>query len=564
MMRGFTSNGDHPRRDRDRSRLRGRTAVLGQPVQEHASDDDHRLRDRRWRRPGRRGDPGQPLGQPADRGGDRRARRRRSSGLFVLAGATPAALGPAGRHLGTLPARPWRDHGPVLRVPGHRPDRRRPHRRLRGGHAWHRRDAHRDRRPAGRRPHPAGAAARAGAPAGWRGPRRAQAQTRGQARPPRTPGRDRRAALDAGPAGPRQPRRGRRATPPRDGRGPVDPAGGRLGGRCRDRHERRPGRRHAERLRDRRRRVLAHLGRGAGRQTALNGSGRAPAAADAGALAGGGPHGAAAVRAADHHRTGRRPVVGRRPCPSRPPGPRDDPGSGHRAGTERVPGVGRVHRRGGGDRAARPRVTRPGCRVLRRLSAARPAVAPGRARPPAGAGRDAGDARYRGLRCVLRRRPRRAAGARPGGGRQPDRLGRPAGPHLHLGRPDRDRLSRRPGHDPPAQQLRAGRPRDPGHPGAVRGAAGLGVRTGRRHRPGLDPPRHRGVQAGDGGPRRVPDRPGVPRRPGRAAPGRGPHRRARRTDRPAPGRPRTRRHQPARRRHDLPRDRGRARATRSA
>ncbi len=37
------------------------------------------------------------------------------------------------------------------------------------------------------------------------------------------------------------------------------------------------------------------------------------------------------------------------------------------------------------------------------------------------------------------------------------------------------------------------------------------------HRPGLDPPRHRGGQAGHGRPRRAPDRPGLPRRPGRPA-----------------------------------------------
>ena len=59
---------------------------------------------------------------------------------------------------------------------------------------------------------------------------------------------------------------------------------------------------------------------------------------------------------------------------------------------------------------------------------------------------------------------------RPGGGRQSDRRGGPARPHEHLGRPDRDRLPRRPRHDPPAEQLRARRPRDPGDPRPVRGA----------------------------------------------------------------------------------------------
>ena len=53
-------------------------------------------------------------------------------------------------------------------------------------------------------------------------------------------------------------------------------------------------------------------------------------------------------------------------------------------------------------------------------------------------------------------------------------------------------------------------------PGPLRAAVAGGVRTGRRDRSGLDPHRHRGVQAGHGRPRPLPDRPGVPGRPGRA------------------------------------------------
>ena len=63
-------------------------------------------------------------------------------------------------------------------------------------------------------------------------------------------------------AGPRRPRRGRRAASPRHRGGSGDPPGRRPRGRRGDRDERRPGRRPAVGLRDRRRRVLADLGRG--------------------------------------------------------------------------------------------------------------------------------------------------------------------------------------------------------------------------------------------------------------------------------------------------------------
>ena len=47
---------DHARGDRDRGRLRRGSHLLGQPIQVDAPDDDHRLRDRRRRGPGRRPD----------------------------------------------------------------------------------------------------------------------------------------------------------------------------------------------------------------------------------------------------------------------------------------------------------------------------------------------------------------------------------------------------------------------------------------------------------------------------------------------------------------------------
>ena len=64
------------------------------------------------------------------------------------------------------------------------------------------------------------------------------------------------------PARPRRARRGRRAAPPRDRGRPRDPPRRRLSGRRGDRDERRPRRRRCRRLRDRRRRLLADLGRG--------------------------------------------------------------------------------------------------------------------------------------------------------------------------------------------------------------------------------------------------------------------------------------------------------------
>ena len=64
----------------------------GNRFKAHAADHDHRLRRRRRRRPGRRRPRHQPPRDDAPARGGRRGHRR-AVGLFVLAGATPAALG---------------------------------------------------------------------------------------------------------------------------------------------------------------------------------------------------------------------------------------------------------------------------------------------------------------------------------------------------------------------------------------------------------------------------------------------------------------------------------------
>ena len=76
-------------------------------------------------------------------------------GLFVLAGATPAALGSAGRRLRALPDGSRRDHGPLFGLPRHRPDHRCGHRRRGSRHRWHRRHVRRDARAPARGPDPA-------------------------------------------------------------------------------------------------------------------------------------------------------------------------------------------------------------------------------------------------------------------------------------------------------------------------------------------------------------------------------------------------------------------------
>ena len=277
------------------------------------------------------------------------------------------------------------------------------------------------------------------------GPARPAAARRGRARPvgdPASPAErrragDRRPAVDPGPAGARLARRRRRAAPPGDRGRPARPARRRLGGGRGHRHERRPGRRHAQRLRHRRRRVLADLGRSAaGEQTALNGSGRAPAAADAAALRAQRPDGDPATRSAVDHR-------------ARAPSAR---------GATRTPGTAACRRDAilgpaielardgfpawdgfiGAVEATAALVTprsAPDAGFFARLPAERPAVASRRARPAAGPGRDARrawptdgfDAFYDGDLGERQARGLAAAGS-------PDRRRRPARAHDHLGR----------------------------------------------------------------------------------------------------------------------------------
>ena len=258
------------------------------------------------RRPGH-----QPRRGPARRSSPLVAARGRAGfGLFVLAGATPAALGPAGRHLRALPDRPRRDHGPVLGLPRGRPDRRGAHRR---------------------RSRPTGAASTA-----CSSPRPscscvallplAQLRDAGARRSAGTavtsasaPPRDRRATVGAGPAGPGHARRGRRAAPPGDRGRPARscaPAARAVDAAIATNAVAR--RRHAERLRHRRRRVLADLGRGdrapARAQRLGSGAGRRRCRR----AARGGLTDAPRSRTADDHGPGRGPVVGRRPRAPRP------------------------------------------------------------------------------------------------------------------------------------------------------------------------------------------------------------------------------------------------------
>ena len=248
----------------------------------------------------------------------------------------------------------------------------------------------------------------------------------------------------------------------------------------------------------------------AGRQLALNGSGRSPAAADAAALRGAGLAGDPVARPA---------------CPITVPGAvrswgdaharfgRLDrgtrPGAGHRAGRGGLPGLATVHRGGRADGAARSRGARDRMPAFFARASGRTA---GRGVPASWSACPRSRRRSRRLATEGSRRSTRATsaiapGPRPGRRGLADHGDRPPGARaLHLERADRDRLSRRPGHDPPAQQLGDRRARAARDPGPVRAAAAVGVRTRRGHRPGLDPPRDRGGQAGDGRPRRAPDR----------------------------------------------------------
>ncbi len=93
LMQRLRCQPDHRRGDRHRHRVRGRAAVLGQPLQVDAADDDHPVRDHRRRRARRGRAGGQPLGRAARWRSWRARSLLAGAGLFVLAGATPAALG---------------------------------------------------------------------------------------------------------------------------------------------------------------------------------------------------------------------------------------------------------------------------------------------------------------------------------------------------------------------------------------------------------------------------------------------------------------------------------------
>ncbi len=198
---------------------------------------------------------------------------------------------------------------------------------------------------------------------------------------------------------------------------------------------------------------------------------------------------------------GRRPRAGRAPVAGR------DPRPGHRAGTERLPGVGWVHRGGRAHGPLRGGQSRPRCGVLLGVPTARPRVATGRARPPAGTGIDARAPGRRGLRRLLRRRPGRAPGTGAGRCRGPRDRRRPPDPYLDARDADRDRLPRRPRDDASAEQLGRRRARAPLDPGPVRGSQRGGLWAGRGRRPRVDPPWDRGGEARDGRSGCVPDRP---------------------------------------------------------
>ena len=151
-----------------------------------------------------------------------------------------------------------------------------------------------------------------------------------------------------------------------------------------------------------------------GRQAALNGSGRAGCARRCRLRCGhAGLDRAPAARPADDHGPRRGPVVGRRPCAARPAVARRDPRPGHRAGTGRVPGLGRLHRRGRGDGTERrPTTLGPDAGFFAVYRPLGRSWRPGETGAPARTRRDARDAGPRRLRRLLRGRPRRAPGAR--------------------------------------------------------------------------------------------------------------------------------------------------------
>ena len=189
--------------------------------------------------------------------------------------------------------------------------------------------------------------------------------------------------------------------------------------------------------------------------------GRAPAAADAAALRATGLAAIPLRGPLSITRPGRRPLVGRRPRAVRPPAALDDPGPGHRAGTRRVPGLGRVHRRGRGDGAVARRGDRAEPGSSRSTGRDGRPWRPGeRVRLPALAATletladDGFDAFYDGDLAERQARGLAAAGS-------PIAAADLARPRSTWGEPIATDYRGRPRHDPSAEQLRARGARDP-------------------------------------------------------------------------------------------------------
>ena len=439
-----------------------------------------------------------------------RRARRPAFGLFVLAGATPAALG----LLADISERFPNDRGAIMglysvflaigQIIG----------AIIGGFAaearGHRRDAHRHGHPARRRPPPARPAApRRGHPGDRRRCRCLTTTARVA-----TAGRGRRSRWRAGDTA----RSSRRITWPRP-RGCTSCA---LGGSAVD----------AAIATNAVLGVVMPSGCGIGgdafwliwdeargEQTALNGSGRAPAAADAAGAARPRPDDDPAPRSAC-----------RSPCPGAVRSWGDAHARHGRLSRDevlapaielargRVPGLGRVRRGRRADRRGRGR----GASGRTPASSRSTGRTAGRGDPASGSACRPWPRPSSGSpsRASTRSTTATWASARRAGWRRPARRSRAADLRGHtrdVGRAHRPRLPRHAGHDPPAEQLRASWPwscsascRASRRPdGDAFGPDGV---TRRR----LDPPRAGGREAGHGRPRRVPDRPDVPRRPGRA------------------------------------------------
>ena len=520
--------------------LRG-PVLLGRQVQEHAPDVDHRLRDHRRRgdADGRRGD--QPRGRRSPAAAPRAGRDRRGGPVRPRRGHARGHR-PAGGHDRGLPGRPGRDHGPLLGVPGPRPDRRQHRRRRRGPGGGARRDlrrvagAARDRLPADQPAAPVRAPVCGGR---WQPMPMPDAAARSRPARPR----------------PRAARSWRRTT-----------------------SRRRPGWRSWRRAGTpwtRRSRptpswawscptaagsAATRSGWSGTRRPASRSPSTAPGARRAGwtpprCATGPGPDPAA--RPARHHGPGRGPLLGGRPPPLGTAVARRGAGGGDRARGGRVPGLGRAHR------ARSRRRTRPGPRAVdgrvpQRLAAGGAPVAARRAGPAAGAGRDPGHPGRRRLRRLLRRRPRRA---------------------------DRARAARRPAAPTPRPTCASTAAR-----GARRSPRRTAASGSRRTRPtaAASSPSRSSTSWSGSSRRRAPaftgrgwtdaawphlqleaaklayaDRdaaahgPRVPGRPGGAAPLAGARGRAGRPDRPVPRRPRAAPGPHPRRRHDLAGRRGR-------